>query len=117
MANPYRHETLQGTAAVNRLQVVTLIESLSHSVDLLTADIAHEEAHAGVRDPSDRAYPILAKNLRARRDNIRATIASLAALIHETPETDKRITCTDKPPAEHQAPTRRRVSRCQNRDG
>ena len=85
MANTYRHETLRGTAAVNRLKVLTLIGSLSHSVDLLTAHIEHEEACAGVRDSADRAYPILAKSLRARRDNIRATIASLAALIHQTP--------------------------------
>jgi hypothetical protein len=85
MANSYQHETFRGTAAVNRLQVVTLIGSLSHSVDLLTAHIEHEEACARVRDPADRAYPILAKSLRARRDNIRATIASLAALIHQTP--------------------------------
>ena len=97
MANSYQHETFRGTAAVNRLQVVTLIGSLSHSVELLTAHIEHEEACARVRDPADRAYPILAKSLRARRDNIRATIASLAALIHETPEADERITCTAKP--------------------
>jgi hypothetical protein len=86
MANLYRLETLRGTAPVNRLQVVTLIGSLSHSVNLLTADIEHEEAHAGVRDSAHPAYPTLAKSLRVRRDNIRATIASLAALIHETPE-------------------------------
>jgi hypothetical protein len=66
MANSYRLETLRGTAAVNRLQVVTLIASLSHSVDLLTAGIEHEEAQAGVRDPANPAYPILAKSLRAR---------------------------------------------------
>jgi hypothetical protein len=85
MANSYQHETFRGTAAVNRLQVVTLIECLSHSVNLLTAHIEHEEACTGVLDPANRAYPILAKSLRARRDNIRATIASLAALIHQTP--------------------------------
>ena len=86
MANLYRLETRRGTAPVNRLQVVTLIGSLSHSVNLLTADIEHEEAHAGVRDSAHPAYPTLAKSLRVRRDNIRVTIASLAALIHETPE-------------------------------
>jgi hypothetical protein len=51
MANSYRLETLRGTAAVNRLQVLTLIESLSYSVNLLTAHIEHEEACVGVRDP------------------------------------------------------------------
>jgi hypothetical protein len=86
MANSYRHETLRGTAAVNKLQVVTLIGSLSHSVDLLTANIEHEEARSGVRDSADPAYPMLARSLRARRDNIGATIASLATLVHGTPE-------------------------------
>jgi hypothetical protein len=86
MANTYRHETLRGTAAVNRLKVVTLIGSLSHSVDLLTANIEHEEARVGVRDSADPAYPMLARSLRARRDNIGVTIASLAALFNGIPE-------------------------------
>jgi hypothetical protein len=41
-----------GAAAINELQIATLIGSLSRSV-LLTADIEHEEARAGVRDLSD----------------------------------------------------------------
>jgi hypothetical protein len=83
MTNSYRLETLRGTVAVNRLQIVTLVGSLSHSVDFLTTNIECEEARAGVRDLADPAYPMLARSLRARRDNIRATIASLQALVHE----------------------------------
>ena len=84
MANSYLLETPRGTAAINGLQIATLIGSLSRSVALLTVDIEHEEARAGVRDLSDPTYSVLARSLRTRRDNIRATIASLEMLDQET---------------------------------
>jgi hypothetical protein len=80
MANPCLLETLRGTAATNKLQIATLIGDLSRSVDILSADIEHEEARAGVRDVSDPTYPVLARSLRARRENIGATIAMLENL-------------------------------------
>src|SRR5882724_5323773 len=80
MANSFLLETLRGTAAVNRLQIVTLVGDLSRTVAILTVDIAHEEARAGVRDLSDPAYPVLARSLRTRRDNIGATIGMLENL-------------------------------------
>jgi hypothetical protein len=81
MANSSLIETLRGTAAANRLQIATLIERLLRSVELLTVDIEHEEVRAGVRELSDPTYPVLARSLRARKDNIRATMASLEALV------------------------------------
>jgi hypothetical protein len=84
MANSSQIETRRGTAAANRFQIATLIESLLRSVELLTVDIEHEEARVGVRVLSDPAYPVLARSLRVRRDNIRVTIASLEALVQET---------------------------------
>jgi hypothetical protein len=86
MANSYLIETLRGTAAVNGLQIATLIGSLSRSVELLTVDIDHEEARAGVRDLSDPTYPVLARSLRERRENIRVTIASLEELVQNPPK-------------------------------
>ena len=80
MANSYLLETPRRTAAVNRLQVATLIGDLSRTDHILTADIEHEEARAGVRDLSDPAYPVLARSLRTRRENIRVTIAMLENL-------------------------------------
>jgi len=80
MANSYLLETPRRTAATNKLQIATLIGDLSRSVDILSADIEHEEARAGVRDVSDPAYPVLARSLRARRKNIGATIAMLENL-------------------------------------
>jgi hypothetical protein len=86
MANSYISETLRETAAINELRIATLIADLSRSVALLTVDIEHEEARAGVRDLSDPAYSVLARSLRTRRDNIGATIASLEVLVQETHE-------------------------------
>jgi hypothetical protein len=60
--------------------MATLIGSLSRSVALLTVDIEHEETRVGVRDLSDPAYPVLARSLRVRRENIGATIALLENL-------------------------------------
>jgi len=86
MANSYLLETPRRTAALNRLRIATLIGSLSRSVALLTADIEHEEARAGVRDLSDPAYPVLARSLRVRRENIRVTIGSLEAAVQGKPK-------------------------------
>ena len=79
MANSCLLETLRGTAATNKLQIATLIGDLSR-LDILSADIEHEEARAGVRDVSDPTYPVLARSLRTRRENIVATIAMLENL-------------------------------------
>ena len=86
MANSFLIETLRGTAAVNRLQIATLIGNLSRSVELLTVDIEHEETQAGVRDLADPAYPVLARSLRARRENIKETIALLEGLVQRIPK-------------------------------
>ena len=80
MSNSYLSETLRGTAAMNRLQIATLLGNLSRSMEILTADIEHEEARAGVSDASDPGYPVLARSLRVRRGNIMATIAMLENL-------------------------------------
>ena len=80
MANSYLLETPRRSAAITGLQIATLIGSLSRSVALLMVDIEHEEARAGVRDLSDPAYPVLARSLRVRRENIGTTIAMLENL-------------------------------------
>ena len=79
MMKSYLLETLRETAATNRVQIATLISDLMRSMDILTADIQHEEARAGVRNVTDPTYSALARSLRTRRENIGATIASLQA--------------------------------------
>jgi hypothetical protein len=84
MANSYSFETFRGTAATNELHIATLVANLSRSVEILTADIDHEEARAGVRDALDPTYPVLARSLRVRRDNLMDTIALLQASVQGT---------------------------------
>jgi hypothetical protein len=48
-----------------------------------TFDIEAEEERAQVHDVSDPAYPMLARHLRARRDNISMTITALQRRLQE----------------------------------
>ena len=57
MAIPYLPETLRGITARSKLQITTLIGDLSRSVDILTANIEHEEARAGINNLANPAYP------------------------------------------------------------
>ena len=54
-----------------------LIADLWWRVRLLNADILEEEAKAGVFDAQQPDYPLLALNLRARRDNLVSTLGVL----------------------------------------
>ena len=58
-------------------QLHALIADLRWRVNLLDSDIREEEQSAGVFDPANHAYPILAQTLRARRNNLLASIATL----------------------------------------
>ena len=74
----HRHH-FETTEVVQRetAQIRKIIVDLDRIVQLLNCDIATEEEHARVSDRSDAAYPILARTLATRRDNLRATIAAL----------------------------------------
>jgi hypothetical protein len=72
--------------ALRRLQIATLIGHLSLSLEILTAEFEDEEARAEVRDLSDPTHPVLSRSLRARRENIGATIAWLQVLVQRTPK-------------------------------
>jgi hypothetical protein len=65
---------------MNRFQIAILIGDPSRTFELLTIDIEHEEMRAGIRDQADPTYPVLARSLRTRRENIGATIAMLENL-------------------------------------
>jgi hypothetical protein len=58
-------------------QARTLIADLSRIVDMLNLDIASREEEAGVTDLTRPEYPVLARALRARRDNLLETISVL----------------------------------------
>jgi hypothetical protein len=54
-----------------------MIVNLDRTVQVLDCDIATEEERTGIFDRSDAAYPILARMLATRRDNIKDTITAL----------------------------------------
>jgi hypothetical protein len=54
-----------------------MIADIDRTVRLLDCDIATEEDETGISDRSNAAYPILARTLAARRDNLKDTITAL----------------------------------------
>ena len=82
MRNQRRLNTTHVTAARDEVQIATLIATLTRSITILSIDIEHEEERARVHNVLNAAYPMLAQTLRARRDNLVATIAALEALVN-----------------------------------
>ena len=82
MAHLHRNNA---SCTAGTIQIAALVETLSRSVAILNADIESEEIRTGSGDPSHRGYSPLASSLRARRDNLQATINSLIPLIWKTP--------------------------------
>jgi hypothetical protein len=48
----------------------------------MDTDIRHEEQLASVSNSRDPAYPMIARTLKARRDNLMASIVFLQALVN-----------------------------------
>ena len=65
------------TPARDALQTRLLIADINRVVQILNGDIAAEEEQARIFDRSRVDYPILARTLVARRDNLLGTIAAL----------------------------------------
>jgi hypothetical protein len=63
-----------------RDRTAALLESLRRSAVILEASIEDEEQRTGKRDPSHYAYPIAARAMAQRRDNLKETIAALELL-------------------------------------
>jgi septation ring formation regulator EzrA len=66
-----------GNRSGEALRTRTLIADIDRIVQILSSDIAAEEEQAGIFDPSRVEYPVLARTLTARRDNLGHTIAAL----------------------------------------
>src|SRR5258708_33823876 len=64
-------------------QIRTMIVDLDRVARFLASDIVIEEERSRVADRSDPAYPILARTLAARRDNLKVTIATLQQRVEE----------------------------------
>jgi hypothetical protein len=65
------------TPARDALQTKELIADINRVVQILDSDIAAEEEQVSIFDRSRVDYPILARTLVARRDNLLGTIAAL----------------------------------------
>jgi hypothetical protein len=74
-----KHQRHFGSATPAReaLQTRVLIADITRVVQILNGDIAAEEEQARAFDRSRFDYPILARTLTARRDNLLGTIAAL----------------------------------------
>jgi hypothetical protein len=72
-----RFETTRESAAREIAVIGKILADLVRTVQLIESDIAAEEERAGVSDRSDAKYPILARTLIERRDNLKMTIAAL----------------------------------------
>ena len=59
------------------LKLHALISDLNWRIQMLEGDILEEERATGNADPGSSTYSMLALTLRARRDNLRNSIAML----------------------------------------
>ena len=67
-----RESASREVAAISKI-----VADLVRTVQLIESEIAAEEERTRVSDRSDVKYPILARTLIERRDNLKVTIAAL----------------------------------------
>src|SRR5258708_37657928 len=77
MARLHRSETARETALRQAAVIQGLMSDLERTVQILNVDICTEEERVGVFNRSERTYPILARILAARRNNLNVTISFL----------------------------------------
>jgi hypothetical protein len=73
------------------MQIRAMIATLDRSVLNLDADIDAELQWARIRDPSHFAFPIAARTMIARRDNLKATIAALSERLAEVDQASTQM--------------------------
>ncbi|WP_431016693.1 hypothetical protein [Bradyrhizobium pachyrhizi] len=71
-----RFETAR-ESTVRELTISKILADLVRTLQLIEAEIAAEEERARIFDRSNVRYPILAKSLNDRRDNLRVTMPHL----------------------------------------
>jgi hypothetical protein len=72
-----RHFDPSSVALREVAQLSALISDLDRCGRLIDSEIVTEEERAGVSDRFNGAYPVLARSLTARRENLKRTIAAL----------------------------------------
>lgn len=81
-----RHFDPSSVALREVTQISALISDLDRCGRLIDSEIVTEEERAGVSDPFNGAYPVLARSLTARRENLKRTIAALEERIASRPD-------------------------------
>jgi hypothetical protein len=77
MAKLHRSGNSQETALREGGVIGGMLNDLWRTIQILNIDISTEEERARVFDMRDPAYPILARTLAARRENLKVTVAAL----------------------------------------
>jgi hypothetical protein len=75
--NLHQLGTFRRNEREERARIGTLLSELQRSLETIRADLEVEEKRAQWPSPEDPSYPIAARSLRDRRDNIAATIRFL----------------------------------------
>ena len=79
-----RFGTARDSAALREVAVIgKILADLVRTVHLIESEITAEEKRARVSDRSDVQYPLLARILIERRDNLKLTIAALEQRLTE----------------------------------
>ncbi|MDE5452727.1 hypothetical protein GWE18_07550 [Bradyrhizobium sp. CSA112] len=78
MSMPPRFETARETTVI-----VKMLADLVRTVQLIESEIAAEEERTSVSGRSDVKYPMLARTLIERRDNLKMTIDALEQRLAE----------------------------------
>ena len=77
MKHQYHFGSASDVAVKEAARIRALISDLDRVVRILDSHIGAEEQRAAVFDPFEAAYPILARTMAERRDNLKETIAAL----------------------------------------
>jgi hypothetical protein len=77
MRTASRFETLTKRKVLIQGRTGRLISDMRRLIQLLEADIDCEEERTGIFDPMNSNYSVAARQLKARRDNLTATISRL----------------------------------------
>jgi len=77
MAKLHHSGNVKETALKQAAVIRGMLNDLDRSIHFLNIDISTEEERGRVLDRSDPAYPILARTLATRRDNLKVTVAAL----------------------------------------
>jgi ABC-type transporter Mla subunit MlaD len=111
MEHPRDLESTSQTTTNEAGRVRTIIADLSRVIQILDYDVATEEGRSQISDQLNAEYPMLARTIAARRDNLKATIAVLEARLASansiaTPEAKKLPNSLLRRPRRNASPRR-----------